>query len=553
MLRGILLIACIVSFAECGNFMWWQLGKTTNSMTRKPVKLRVPIDGIEVNEIDRKLLQPSESDSKNIVYRNPSLLKRILTQLKLNCLNMLFPWVRLPQNMILKIKIEGDLTYEKSLFPSMAALTSDNTALSVRSIPDLMKLMNFAAHDPRVSCVFVELGSMKSSFTTMQELMRIFKYYSSSSKPLIGYSEGIIQEEEYLLSRSFQEFYVSPISELQLYGFKTECTSYGSLVKRLGIEVQSCNVGEYKSYGNEYTQEQLSTKDRELYSTILYRHSIHWLHTVADSLNITTKQLQEYTWNAHRPFTLSEYQDKQMITGILYPDQVDTLLTRRYINYPKRISPILVATFVTKWVFGIYEVCKKTSFSCKQIGFLWKHKETVDHFIQSIARLTVNELLGIYLGVRNVIRLITFVKDVLYFVMEDTRRRQQQVNMTTTIGGVPDTFPVIHASATDKTTLNGKALPKMRYDLDLDYAVFPRRMLLSTTKKDISQHCDLLPTNPSLSMNMRKESVHAIEAGTEHENDLEQAWNISTTSKCTFYLFKCFAFFFCLKASLTSL
>ena len=170
--------------------------------------------------------------------------------------------------------------------------------------------------------ISIELGSLTCDYTTLQEIIRIFKLFTSSSKPLIGYSDGMMRENEYLLSRSFQEFYVSPTSEISLYGLSQEHSFYGKLLKRIGIQYDMFNTGAYKLYGAQYAHSTCSKEQREVTSMILTQEANDWLTTVANALQINTNTLQELTWARKAPLTLSEYLDKKMITGILYPDQM---------------------------------------------------------------------------------------------------------------------------------------------------------------------------------------------------------------------------------------
>jgi len=458
-------------------------GKQSSSSS-SAVQLIVPTHGLYINSKDKAILDTSiqqDEEEPVLQYHPPSVLQTWWTRSKLQWLH--FPpfinTLHQQKNMMLKLKLEGNLMlddgqlgYGSTLLPSCSS-----ESMKVHSLTQLMQIINFAIYDPRIQGICIELGSITNNgYTTLQEMIRLFTYFKSSKKILIGFSDGItVTESEYLLSRSFHEYYLSPISSIQLYGFLQECSFYTLLLQRIGIDYQSFNIGEYKGYGNQYTSTSISTKSREIYSTLLYQQSQYWLQTVASSLNITTRQLQENTWNRKIPFTMTEYLQHGMITGILYPDQVMTLLTNRFRLTPSKIPPILVMVFTGKWLHRVWKQFTSVSFTWKQLSFLWIHKESIMKLGMFVSVLTWKEKWLLFQGSVNVLRLVGYGQQMMgkYHLIANTNTTTTAMSSSMTA----NTTSTSLNNSTNTTTNKPYHLRRLRYSLSKDYEEYPQRKL----------------------------------------------------------------------------
>lgn len=228
------------------------------------------------------------------------------------------PWKKISGKGTLKIKLSGAIDIEPSRPPSPFGGAADQEVVS--SLPDLFNLFQYAAYDPRVLSILVEIESLAVGYAALEEIKRIMSFYKQSGKPLIAYcSAG--SAKELFLGLACDELYVPPDGGLDLRGFSAAATFLRGIFDKVGIEPQVQRIGKYKSFGDTFNRTTISEAQREVLSSLLTESSEYWAHTVARALNKSVEDVRDI-WAEVGWKTVRDWKEDGWITGVKYLDQV---------------------------------------------------------------------------------------------------------------------------------------------------------------------------------------------------------------------------------------
>lgn len=131
------------------------------------------------------------------------------------------PWKKIKGKIILNIKLGGSLSLESSsmgggLLGNIGKAPPDPS--SVTSLSDFQTLMSYAAHDPRVLAVTLQIDGFQCGYAKLQEARRSIKYFLQSGKKITAYADAASEKEVYV-ALACSEFFVPPDGSIDLRGF----------------------------------------------------------------------------------------------------------------------------------------------------------------------------------------------------------------------------------------------------------------------------------------------------------------------------------------------
>lgn len=150
------------------------------------------------------------------------------------------PWKKIDGKVVLKVKIEGDISLEAAVSPTIFSGSSDLE--KVTSVSELCTLFQFAAHDPRIQAILVDISRVSCGFAKLTEIRRSMNYFTQSGKLLYGYCNSG-SEKEYFLSLGCDKVFVPPEGGFDLRGFSASVTFIREFLEKIGIEPQVQRIG----------------------------------------------------------------------------------------------------------------------------------------------------------------------------------------------------------------------------------------------------------------------------------------------------------------------
>lgn len=304
--------------------MRWASREQARNQFQGDTLLQVPQRGLVTLEED--LTQSNSLSESGIVKFSPSSVRwnQMLTKFRLW---FQYPWRKIDGKVVLKIKLNGDLSIEPSE-KSFFSLKSQQENQEISSLYDLSTLFMFGAYDPRVRGVFVEMGTLQCGYAKLQEVRRMINLFRQSGKKVIGYSE-VAKEKELFLAMGFDEFYIPPDGDLQLNGFSASANFVRGALDNIGIEPQVQRIGKYKSFGDTFNRNGISDEQRNVISSLLLQVSDLWAKDVAKQTNNTIVDIKSI-WAAKGTRKPVDFVRSGLLSGIKYFDQVEEIVNTRF-------------------------------------------------------------------------------------------------------------------------------------------------------------------------------------------------------------------------------
>jgi protease-4 len=192
---------------------------------------------------------------------------------------------------ILKINLTGVIN-EREIYDPLS-LAFFNIGLRNQGLNDILAAIKNAKESDKVKGIYLNLGFAQTGIATMQEIRNALIDFKTSGKFIVAYGE-IISQKTYYAASVANKIILNPLGMLEFRGLGGMLQYHKGIFEKMGIEIQTFKVGTYKSYVEPYTQEKMSSSDREQKSVYL---SLLWkeiLGAISGSRGIPADSLNRY-------------------------------------------------------------------------------------------------------------------------------------------------------------------------------------------------------------------------------------------------------------------
>ena len=159
---------------------------------------------------------------------------------------------------------------------------------------------------------------------------RYIEFFRQSGKKVYAYSTTLSEKEVFITSACDATF-IPPDGSVDLRGFVASATFVRGVFDKLGIEPQVQRIGKYKSFGDTFNRTEIAEAQREVISSLLMEASEFWLDKVSEATDNEKEQVA-MLWTDKGVRTANEILDKNIVTGILYGDEVEALIKREMMD-----------------------------------------------------------------------------------------------------------------------------------------------------------------------------------------------------------------------------
>lgn len=159
---------------------------------------------------------------------------------------------------------------------------------------EVLNTLKYSINDNKISGIILDLDNLYLSFSQVEELLKILKDFKNKGKKIIGYAYNF-NKENYLLASIADKLYMDPSAstDFSLEGFKISIPYSKSLTDKLGIEFQIVHIGDYKTYGENYVKNSISTQSKDSYKKILTNRMEYFTETVAKNRGLEVNNFRE--------------------------------------------------------------------------------------------------------------------------------------------------------------------------------------------------------------------------------------------------------------------
>ena len=237
---------------------------------------------------------------------------------------------RIPRDAALILAPEGALVEQLSGDPVSRAIAR------ARGIPqrevlvnDLIEVIREAADDDRIRVLVLQLDSLSGAgLSKLQELADEIILFKASGKTVIAVGDSFTRNQYYLAAHA-DDIYMHPMGFVYIDGYSRFSPYYKSAIDSLSIDFNVWTVGEYKSFVEPITRDDMSDEDREASGQYLGALWDAYQADVTAARELRTTAFQQYADTATDLLTEANGDTARMALDY---GLVDELLPRDGIN-----------------------------------------------------------------------------------------------------------------------------------------------------------------------------------------------------------------------------
>ena len=203
------------------------------------------------------------------LFRSIDFLRRALLNLVLLGIVVVIviawwkPAPGIDEGSVLVLRPAGALVEETTVRSPLDLLGPDSGIASETVLRDLLEAVRAAREDDRITALVIETDDLAGGgIARLAELRAEIAAFRAAGKPVLARGERFTEGQYYLASVA-DEVHLSPDGFLLLRGLASYSNYFGNALEKLGIKVHVFRVGEYKSFAEPFTRNDMSPESRE--------------------------------------------------------------------------------------------------------------------------------------------------------------------------------------------------------------------------------------------------------------------------------------------------
>jgi protease-4 len=130
-------------------------------------------------------------------------------------------------------------------------------------VRDVVDALRSARDDERIKAVVLDLDEMTGAgLSKLQDIAVELRRFKESGKPLIAVGDGFTRDQYYLAAQA-DDLYMHPMGLVLVDGYSRFLPYYKSFLDRVLVDYNVWTVGEYKSFVEPITRDDMSPQDEE--------------------------------------------------------------------------------------------------------------------------------------------------------------------------------------------------------------------------------------------------------------------------------------------------
>ncbi|HEX9187220.1 MAG TPA: S49 family peptidase, partial [Vicinamibacteria bacterium] len=175
---------------------------------------------------------------------------------------------KVPDGAALVVKPQGVIVEQLSGGDPLQRLVAESAGVGSMAretlLKDLLDAIRAAKDDGRIKALYLDLEDMSGGgLAKLRALRGAIAEFKKSGKKVVTYSDGLMQSPYYLAAQA-DELYLHPDGMVVLHGAGFWRNYYKEGLDRLGVDVHLFRVGEFKSYGEPFTRNDMSPEAKEM-------------------------------------------------------------------------------------------------------------------------------------------------------------------------------------------------------------------------------------------------------------------------------------------------
>ncbi|HVS24138.1 MAG TPA: signal peptide peptidase SppA [Gammaproteobacteria bacterium] len=207
--------------------------------------------------------------------------------------------VSVPSKAALVIAPAGALVDQLSGDPLQRALArARGNRIQETALRDVLDALRAARTDDRIKGVVLDLDGLSGAgLSKLQDVAKELEAFKQSGKPVTAVGDGFTRDQYYLAAQA-DKIYMHPMGQVLIDGYSRFLPYYKSALEKLYIDYNVWTVGEYKSFVEPITRDDMSAQDREASSVFLKALWGAYQNDVTAARKLPADALQRYADNA---------------------------------------------------------------------------------------------------------------------------------------------------------------------------------------------------------------------------------------------------------------
>lgn len=190
---------------------------------------------------------------------------------------------------------QGVIVDELSGDPLQRALAlAQGASFSETLLADLVEAVRNAASDERIRTLVLDLDGLGGAgLSKLEELADEIARFRASGKPVYAVGNGF-SRDQYFLAAAADEILMHPMGLVLIDGYSSYIPYYKSALDKLFVDYNAWTAGEYKSYVEPGTRDNMSEADRIARGAFLGAMWENYQRTVEAARGLDPASLQRY-------------------------------------------------------------------------------------------------------------------------------------------------------------------------------------------------------------------------------------------------------------------
>ena len=202
-------------------------------------------------------------------------------------------------------------------------------------VRDVLDALRAARDDERIKAVVLDLDELTGAgLSKLQEVASEIDRFKESGKPVIATGDGFTRDQYYLASRA-DSVYMHPQGLVLIDGYSRFLPYYKSFLDKVFVDYNVWTVGEYKSFVEPITRDDMSPQDEE--SSLVF---LNGLWNAYQSDVVTARELEPQALQRYADQIVELLAQSNGDTAQLAVDYglIDELLTRDVVGERIRVA-----------------------------------------------------------------------------------------------------------------------------------------------------------------------------------------------------------------------
>lgn len=216
----------------------------------------------------------------------------------------------------------SDITEDKVIENSFLDIFTTNNKYNI-TFSDILYSLDDIKNNNSIKGIIINLDEIQLSSSQRDEFIEKFEEIKKSGKKIYAIG-AYIDNSNYTLATIADEIITYPTASagITLSGYHYSSLYYKNLLDKLGINVEVVRIGDYKSYGENYISNEMSSELREELTRIFDNRFNKFVENVAKKRNIDKEKLTKDILEGNNvnlsPFSA---RDKNLVDKLKYFDE----------------------------------------------------------------------------------------------------------------------------------------------------------------------------------------------------------------------------------------